>query len=139
MKVFVERGKGMETVQLQLKLMPEMLSVCRLDAADELPLWALGDPFFSVTKTADELSIVCSQASVPETVKCEGDWRCLKVMGPLDFALIGILAKISSVLAAAGISIFAVSTYDTDYIMLKAPKIEAAIAALSANGIQIER
>ncbi|MBS7526040.1 ACT domain-containing protein [Fusibacter paucivorans] len=128
----------MQAMSLKLKLMSEPLSVCRLDTNSELPVWALKDPFFSITKTADELSVVCSQSSVPEGILCETDWCSLKVMGPLDFSLIGILSKISDVLAKASISIFAVSTYDTDYIMLKATNLEAAVAALSHDGILVE-
>ncbi|MDK2868717.1 MAG: uncharacterized protein PWP51_1868 [Clostridiales bacterium] len=128
----------MQAMSLKLKLMSETLCVCRLDTDSELPVWALKDPFFSITKTADELSVVCSQSSVPEGVQCEADWCSLKVLGPLDFSLIGILSKISGVLAEAAISIFAVSTYDTDYIMLKSSKLDAAVAALSQNGMLIE-
>ncbi len=88
--------------------------------------------FFSATRTSDELSIVCCEKNIPEDIKCEKNWRILKIEGPLDFSLIGILASISSILAERKISIFAVSTYDTDYILIRDSDVNDAVEALSA-------
>ena len=122
---------------LTMKLLKEKFAVCRLDSSQSIPEWIKNSEFYSITKTEDELSIVCSQNNVPSSIKCEKDWRILKVEGPLDFSLIGILAAISTVLAEQGISIFAVSTYDTDYILVKQKDTANAVKALVEKGYQI--
>lgn len=101
-----------------------------MDKTELIPEWAQKGEFFSITRTPDELSAVCSQDNIPGNIKCERDWRILKVEGTLDFSLIGILASISTILAQKGISIFAVSTYDTDYILVKNKDIDNAVEAL---------
>jgi len=125
--------------RLNLSLLPDMLAVCRLAPEVPLPAWALHGSFCSITRTPDELSIVCVQDDVPLEVRNERDWRCLVVAGPLDFALTGILAAIAAPLAQAGISIFAVSTFDTDYVLVKEHQLAAAIQALSEAGHQIQQ
>ena len=114
-----------------LTVMPGRLAVCRLGPQAALPDWALGDDFFSITRTTDELSIVCREADVPEEVQCERGWACLKVEGPLDFSLTGVLASLTQPLAEAGLSLFAISTYDTDYLLVKARDLEQAVAVLA--------
>ncbi len=123
---------------LTMKLLKEKFGVCRLTKNELIPEWAINSDFYSITKTLDELSIVCSQDSIPPDVKCEKDWRILKVEGPLDFSLIGILSSISTILAQNGISIFAISTYDTDYILVKDKDITNAINALSNENYEIK-
>ncbi|OOM15768.1 hypothetical protein CLOSAC_00390 [Clostridium saccharobutylicum] len=108
----------------------EKYGVCRLDNAEVIPLWAQNSSFFSITKTSDELSIVCAENDIPSDIKCEKDWRILKVEGPLDFSLIGILSSISTILAQKGISIFAIPTYDTDYILVKNKDIDNTVKSL---------
>lgn len=122
---------------LTMRLLKERYGVCRLDKADLIPEWVKDSDFFSITKTSDELSVVCFQDNIPNDVKCEKDWRILKVEGPLDFSLIGILASISTTLAQSGISIFAISTYDTDYILVKDKDINNAIEALVNEGYEV--
>ncbi|MEO1350941.1 MAG: ACT domain-containing protein [Cyanobacteria bacterium J06635_15] len=119
---------------LSLMVMAQSLAVCRLPAQAKVPDWAMQGQFFAVTRTPEELSIVCEQAQVPPEVLYERDWRSLKVFGPLDFSLTGILSAIATPLASAEISIFALSTYDTDYVLIKAEKLDAAVAVLSAAG-----
>lgn len=116
---------------LTMKLLKEKFGVCKLDKDELIPEWIQNSKFYSVTKTADELSIVCSQDSIHGEIKCEKDWRILKVEGPLDFSLIGILSSITTILAKKKISIFAISTYDTDYILVKNKDIDNAVNALS--------
>ena len=115
---------------LTLTLIPGRFAVCRLDAQEAVPAWALDGDFFSVTQTAEELSIVCREAGVPKGVLSETGWACLKVEGPLDFALTGVMAALAAPLADAGVSLFAVSTYDTDYLLVKAHALDEAVAAL---------
>jgi hypothetical protein len=119
---------------LTLFLLPETFAVCRLAADAELPAWAAAGGFCAVTRTADELSIVCAQEQVPTGVTCQAGWRCLQVAGPLDFALTGVLASLAQPLAAAGISIFAISTFDTDYLLIQDGALDAARTALRAAG-----
>lgn len=118
---------------LTLALLPELFAVCRLQPQAPLPDWVAG-PFFSVTRTADELSIVCLQALLPAEVQAERNWRCLKVLGPLDFSLVGILASLSAALAEARISLFALSTFDTDYLLVKSAALQPALLALQRAG-----
>ena len=122
---------------LTMKLLKEEYGVCRLDNAEEIPEWAKNSDFFSITKTGEELSIVCAEESIPSGIKCERHWKILKIQGPLDFSLVGILASISSILAQNKISIFAISTYDTDYILVKNKDIENAIACLANERYEI--
>lgn len=127
----------MTNKKLTMSLMKETYAVCRLSTAEPTPEWVMDSQFFSVTKTSDELSIVCEEEKVPENIKCEKGWRTLKVEGPLDFSLIGILASISTTLAKNGISIFAISTYDTDYILVKDKDLGDSIKALAEGGYEV--
>jgi hypothetical protein len=124
-----------------LTLIPldDLFAVCRLAADTPLPAWVSvpGSDFISITRTAEELSIACRQEIVPDDVRCERGWRCLRVAGALDFALVGVLAALLAPLADAGIAVFAVSTFDTDYLLVKEGRWDAAIAALRRAGYSI--
>ena len=122
---------------LTMKLIKEKYGVCRINPNELIPEWAQNSDFFSITKTCDELSIVCSQDDIPNDIQCEKDWKILKIEGPLDFSLVGILASISTILAQKGISIFAISTYDTDYILVKNKDIDNAIESLIKERYEI--
>jgi hypothetical protein len=113
------------------------MSVCRLDPTAEVPDWAIAGGFFSVTRTAEELSVVCPEDSVPEDVRCEGGWRALKLEGPFEFSEVGVLASVAVPLAEAGVGIFAVSTFDTDYVLVKEEQLEPAVAALRGRGHEV--
>ena len=113
----------------ELKVLPGPFAVCRLSADADLPSWATGE-LVSVTRTPDELSIVCADDGIPDGVKKEADWRCLRVAGSLDFDMVGVLAGLTETLAAASISVFVISTYDTDYLLVKQTTLEAAIESL---------
>jgi RimJ/RimL family protein N-acetyltransferase len=119
-----------------LILLPDLLAVCRLPADAPWPGWA-GGPFSSVTRTAGELSVVCAADAVPPEVQAEGPWRAFRVAGTLSFDLIGILAALSAALAAAGIPCFALSTFDTDYLLVRAGDLVRARAALAGAGYSI--
>lgn len=117
------------THHLTLTILPDTFTVCRLDADAVVPAWATTGTFYSITRTAEELSVVCQQVIVPESVRCERDWRCLQLAGPIPFSTVGVLASLVQPLAEAGISVFAISTFDTDYLLVKAADLERAIDA----------
>ncbi len=123
--------------RLLLIKLPGTFAVCKLDKAAAIPTWATSSDIFSVTRTTDELSIACLQSIVPESVQCERDWRCLRVAGTIDFAEVGVLASLVIPLAEAGISVFAISTFDTDYLLVRETDFEKALAALQAAGHSI--
>lgn len=121
---------------MTLKLLPMEFTVC------QLPFGATPDfsvPFCFFAKTDEEASLVCPTAFCPErTVKRRDGWLALKILGPLDFSLIGVLAGVAGALAESGVPIFAVSTYDTDYVLLEKQFQEKALCALTAAGHKIE-
>jgi hypothetical protein len=122
-----------------LVVLNDRLAICRLDSGQPLPPWAQAGKgeFFSATRTPEELSVIVAGSRAPPDAKCERDWRLLKVRGPLDFNLVGIIAGLSGTLADAGVSIFALSTYDTDYLMVKEADFDRAVAALRQAGYPI--
>jgi uncharacterized protein len=122
------------THQLALTLLPDTFAVCRLNAGDSVPAWATSGTFVSITRTADELSVVCPQSLVHDDVRCERGWQCLRVAGTMDFSMIGVVASLVTPLAEAGISVFVVSTFDTDYLLVKESDLVRAMAALRAAG-----
>jgi hypothetical protein len=124
---------------LALTLMPYRLAICRLASDAAIPAWATAGPFFSITRTPDELSIICEPTAVPAGIQDESGCRAFKVAGPLDFALTGVLTSIAKPLAEAGISIFALSTFDTDYVLMKNERVDDAVRALEAVGHQVSR
>jgi hypothetical protein len=119
---------------LTLVVLNGTFAICRLAADAPVPAWATGGLFLSVSRTADELSIVCRQEVVPEGILCERSWRCLRVAGTLDFSLVGVPAWLLGPLAAAGVSVFVVSTFDTDYLLLKDRDLETAVEVLEEAG-----
>lgn len=123
---------------LRLRLLPGRLAVCRLDPAAPVPAWAASGELVAITRTAAELSIVCAEHAAPVEVRAERGWRALGIRGPLDFSLTGILLSCLQPLAAVGISIFAISTFDTDYVLVKEESLAPAAAALRAAGHEVE-
>lgn len=130
----------MTAIALTLELLPGAFAICRLPPDTAVPEWTNGSltpGFVSITRTPDELSIVCPEAHVPPGITNSTDWRALRVAGTLDFALTGILAAIAAPLATAGVSIFALSTYDTDYLLIPQRQLAEATAALEQAGHQV--
>ncbi len=124
--------------QLRFHVRPERLAVCRL-APDTLPpAWALQGSFYSITRTPDELSIVCAESAVPDGTRCEKDWACLQLAGPFDFGLTGILEAFLRPLAEASVPIFALSTFDTDWVLIPAVREADALRALATAGHHVE-
>lgn len=124
-------------MRLNLHVREDRLAICRLAPGDELPSWTAATPFLSVTRTAAELSVVCPESVVPEGIKSVAGWRVFQVEGVLDFALTGILAALAHPLADAGVGIFAISTYDTDYVLVQEKDLDKAVEALAAAGHRI--
>ena len=122
-------------VSIHLEAIEIRLAVCRLDAGSDVPPWVdRSREFTSVTRTTDELSIICARDDVPKGVPMEGPWRAFRVRGPIVMTLIGVVAALANPLADAGISIFAMSTFDTDYILVHEPDFEGAVEALTQAG-----
>jgi len=127
----------MQASDYPLSLLPERLAVCRLPAEANLPDWARFGALWAAIRTRDELSIVCEERFAPPETRAERGWRAFRVEGQLEFSLVGILASITSVLADAGVSTYAISTYDTDYILVKETTLERALEALQNGGYLI--
>lgn len=120
---------------MKITQLPETLAVCRLAPDDEIPHWAIGRKSFrSFTYTADELSIVCPESIVPSYIQSEKGWKAFRVEGPLDFTLTGVLASLATPLASGNIPIFTVSTFDTDYILVKEQYVVRARKLLEPYG-----
>jgi hypothetical protein len=122
---------------LRLRLLEGRYGVARLAPDQPVPEWASG-VFVSITRTEDELSIVCDEESIPSMITAERGRRCLALAGPIPFEAIGIAASLTTPLAAAGVSLFLVSTFDTDYVIVKEEALERALAALRGAGHSIE-
>jgi uncharacterized protein len=127
------------TRRFELTLLPERFAISRLAADAPIPNWATQGRFFSVTRTGDELSVVCELALVPVGVQSQSGWRVFKVHGPFVLSEIGVLSALAEPLAKARISLFAVSTFDTDYLLVASATLPAAIAALEQAGHTIHR
>ncbi|MGH9536729.1 MAG: ACT domain-containing protein [Terriglobales bacterium] len=128
-------------MNLKFRQLPGTFSVCRLAADAPIPEWTANAPFaasfVSITRTADELSIVCPASHAPKNAECETPWTCFKLEGPFPFAQTGVLASFIDPLAAKGIPIFAVSTFDTDYVLVKEEFALSALQTLQAAGHEL--
>lgn len=122
-----------------LTLYPEEYAICKLPPSDPVPAWAIGytASFFSITRTGDELSVICPQAQLPPDVAADRGWRCLKLNGPFPLDEPGVLAAVVTPLAAARLSVFAVASFDTDHLLVQ--KLDPAIVALEGAGYRILR
>ncbi len=120
-----------------ISVLKDDYKVCRMNAFDGIPKWVLDTPLSSITRTAEELSIVCPNQVAPEQFKCEQEWKCLKIHGPLGFDEVGIISSLTKVLAEAEISVFVLSTFETDYILVKRLNLEKAAKVLADNGHEI--
>ena len=127
----------MDLKKLTLKILPNRLAVCRLNADAPLPDWIDESDFSSVTRTQAELTIVCDQVLVAAGTTSETGWRCIKVEGPLDFSEIGIVLSLTQPLAESAVSVFLISTFDTDYLMVKEKDLAEAIDVLTNAGHRV--
>ena len=126
------------SVNLVLSVLSETLTIHKLSADFLIPEEILKSNYYSVSKTENELSVVCSELIEVQSVQNSKGWKCIKVKGPLDFNLTGILAGISDILAQANISIFAISTFDTDYILVRSQDLSSARNKLRKAGYKFE-
>lgn len=118
--------------KLSLKVLPKRLAVCSIDKDQPIPGWVLESrDFYSISRTRDELSIVSDEEFVPAGIKAEKGWAAIEVEGPLEFDLIGIVSSLTTVLAENEISVFVLSTYNTDYILIKEENLNTAKTVLS--------
>ncbi len=123
---------------MRLSVHPERYAVVRLDPDDDVPAWAEVGTVSSVTRTASELSIVCVEAAVPTEASAERGWRMLEVAGPLAFTLTGVVSSLTVPLAAAEIPLFVISTFETDYLLVREPNLPRAAAALRDAGHAVD-
>ncbi len=126
-------------IEIELLLHKEIFGICKSKTNTEVPKWAREKTFFSITKTENEGSNGSTENLVPEALRSESGWKCLEFQGPLDLIGMSLLSKISSTLESTDISIFTVSTHNTDYVFIKENKTEKAIEALEAEEIQVTR
>lgn len=127
-----------KSTSLALEIVSGDFAIYRLPASSSIPAWAMNGPFVSITKTNDELSIITlANERIPKDLRCEDGWKCLKLRGQFGFELTGILTSILNPLARAEIPILAVSTFDTDYVLIKEKNLSVAIDVLRQNGHRI--
>jgi len=124
---------------LELTLLPERFAISRLAPTAPIPEWATQGSFFSITRTGDELSVVCELGRVPASVQAQSGWRVFKVHGPFALTEIGLLSALASLLAEAKLSLFAISTFDTDYLLVASETLSAAVSTLERAGHKVHR
>ncbi len=128
------RRVSMSPIKLTFSILDDAFTIHRLPPDHAIPEQIHKSCVYSITKTLEELSVICTSSIPVDSDICETGWSCLKVLGPLDFSLTGILANVSAILANEKISIFAISTYDTDYILIRSDTLSLAKKALKSSG-----
>jgi hypothetical protein len=121
-----------------LSLFEEEYAVCRLDKSAPIPAWAIRGEFFSVSRTPDELSIVCEQEAVPPETDHDGGWRCFKIESPFEFDLAAMISSVAAPLADEQIDIFVVATQDSDYLLVRQADLDRSISRLQNSGYRVE-
>ena len=122
---------------MQLRTLPDGYAIVRLDPGSELPDWVDKGPFRSVTRTDNEVSVVCRDHDVPEGESAERGWRVLEVLGPLDFSLTGVVSSLVAPLAEEEIPIFLISTFETDYLLVRERDLDDTVEALELAGHEV--
>lgn len=130
-------GDSPNRIELKFEWIPGSFAICKLPAEDAIPGWALSGAFTSVTRTADELSIVCPADNLPPSINPAQHWICSRLKGPFAFSQVGILAAFIDPLVQSGVPIFAISTFDTDYVLIQEEYAGAASNALREAGHQL--
>ena len=122
---------------VKLSTLDELYAIVRLDPDTPVPDWAEGGHFWSITRSDSELSIVCPQDQVPRGASAERGWVAFALEGPLDFSLTGVVASLCSPLADARVPVFVISTFETDYLLVREPDLHRSIDALLAAGHEV--
>src|SRR5215472_2465625 len=133
-RLFSERLQSREAPLLTFRRLPALYAICQPRATDPIPTWATQGEFTSITRTPTELSIVCPESNIPAGIKADRGWICLQLQGPFPFSETGILSSFIAPLSANAIPIFAISTYDTDYVLILQPFLEKALETLRRAG-----
>jgi hypothetical protein len=128
----------MDFRKLSLKILADRMAVCRFEPSAPLPDWFDQPGFYSITRTAEELSVVCNEERVPLGTESETGWRCFQLLGPFNFSEIGIISSLTHPLTESGVSVFVISTFDTDYLMVKEKDFPKAVDVLTARGHQVK-
>ena len=123
---------------MRLRTLPDLYAIVRLDPDAAVPDWVADGSFWSVTRSDSELSIVCSQEDLPDGLSAERGWCALELIGPLDFTLTGVVASLVSPLADAEVPIFVISTFETDYLLVREPDFPRAVDSLRAAGHAVD-
>lgn len=123
--------------ELVLSTLDGFFAICKLNPQTKIPNWALKGEFYSITRTSEELSILCPQKIIPDEITSVDRWRGLKIEGPFQFTEIGILNSITAPLASVKISLLSISTFDTDYVFIQDDQFEDALLILAANGHEV--
>ena len=123
---------------MRLHTLPDLYAIVRLDPDGAVPEWVLDSPFWSVTRSDSELSVVCAEEDIPDDARAERGWCALELAGPLDFSLVGVVASLVSPLAEAKVSIFVISTFETDYLLVRESDHGRAVAALREAGHAVD-
>lgn len=131
------RTEQAEVRTFGLTTLPGELGIVRLDPGEDVPAWA-GGTFSSVTRTPEELSIVCDHSRIPQQLQPAERWRCMRVRGTFTFDVIGVLSSLSRTLADAEVSLLAIATFDTDYLLVESDSYPRATAALAAAGHSVD-
>lgn len=122
-----------------LRVLPGDYALCRMEGNAPWPTPPEGPGFYSATRTGKELSVVCPAHTAPAGARVQAGFRCLEVEGPFELTSVGVVASVTAPLARTGISVFAMSTYDTDYLLVKEETLEAAVRALETDGHTVRR
>ena len=123
---------------MRLRSHDDLYAIVRLDPSAAVPEWATESPFWSVTRSDSELSIVCAQDDIPEGASAERGWCALELVGPLDFSLTGVVASLVSPLADAEVPIFVLSTFETDYLLVRETDFPRAVGSLRTAGHSVD-
>ena len=118
----------------ELVVLQKNYGICKLGSKEPVPAWVDDGDFWSVSRTREELSIICEERLIPSSANAEGGYSCLYVLGPLGLTMVGVWASLTTSLADAGISVFAISTFDTDYLLVREAELPDAIDALRESG-----
>ncbi len=120
---------------MKLRFLDSKFAICQLDSSAALPGWSVGDFVVSV-RTSDELTVVCPQSCVPVDVKSSRDWRCIQFVESMDFGMVGVIARLSQILADVKVSIFVISTYNTDFVLIPNSQTQLASSELVKAGYE---